>query len=375
MTASSGSSELFVGVMSGTSLDGIDVAIVDFSGSTPTIVYAQTSAYDGELRDALRRLCAGEAVGVGELFSYDALLGEAYAESVNAALTAAGLDPGQIGAIGCHGQTLWHSPDTTPAFTVQIGDPNRVAAGTGIDTVADLRRKDIAFGGQGAPLAPVLHRALFRDRAEDRVIANIGGIANITILPADPQSPVSACDTGPGNTLADAWIERHHGQRFDRDAAWARGGQIIEPLLEGLLASEPYYAAAMPKTTGTEYFNLARIEPQLSTEHDPRDVMATLVELTVRSLAAEIDRLPLSRPACYVCGGGAHNPLLLERLAAALPDSSVKSTAALGIDPDFVEATAFAWLARERLAGRPIELVDITHADRNTVLGGLYSAH
>ncbi len=373
MTAS-GSSELFVGVMSGTSLDGIDVAVVDFQPGAASIVHAQTVAYDDELRGALRRLCAGEAFGVSEFFRYDAILGDTYANAVNATLASAGLEAGRVGAIGCHGQTLWHSPDTTPAFTVQIGDPNRVAAGTGIATVADFRRKDMALGGQGAPLAPVLHRALFRHPQEDRVIANIGGIANITVLPADTGSAISACDTGPGNTLADAWIERHRGQRFDRDGAWARGGRVIETLLEAWLGSEPYFAAAAPKTTGTEYFNLARIEPQPEPGLDPRDVMATLVELTARSLAAEISRLPLSRPACYVCGGGAQNPLLLERLAAAMPDSTVHSTAALGVDPDYVEATAFAWLARERLAGRPIQLVDITHAERNSLLGGLYSA-
>ncbi len=373
MTAS-GSSELFVGVMSGTSLDGIDVAVVDFQPGAASIVHAQTVAYDDELRGALRRLCAGEAFGVSEFFRYDAILGDTYANAVNATLASAGLEAGRVGAIGCHGQTLWHSPDTTPAFTVQIGDPNRVAAGTGIATVADFRRKDMALGGQGAPLAPVLHRALFRHPQEDRVIANIGGIANITVLPADTGSAISACDTGPGNTLADAWIERHRGQRFDRDGAWARGGRVIETLLEAWLGSEPYFAAAAPKTTGTEYFNLTRIEPQPEPGLDPRDVMATLVELTARSLAAEISRLPLSRPACYVCGGGAQNPLLLERLAAAMPDSIVHSTAALGVDPDYVEATAFAWLARERLAGRPIQLVDITHAERNSLLGGLYSA-
>jgi anhydro-N-acetylmuramic acid kinase len=159
------------------------------------------------------------------LYHYDALLGEAYADAINAAVAAAGLKTDEISAIGCHGQTIWHSPDSSPAFTVQIGDPNRTAAGTGITTVADFRRMDMAVGGQGAPLAPVLHRALFRNPDEDRVIANIGGIANITVLPADAQLPISACDTGPGNTLADAWIERHRGQRFDRDGEWAGGGR------------------------------------------------------------------------------------------------------------------------------------------------------
>ncbi len=373
MTAS-GSSELFIGVMSGTSLDGIDVAVVDFQPDTPRIVHAQTIAYEDELRNALRDLCAGAAVSISELYRHDALLGDAYAAAVNTVLEASGIEPIRIHAIGCHGQTLWHSPDTTPAFTVQLGDPNRVVAGTGIATVADFRRKDMAHGGQGAPLAPVLHRALFRHPQEDRVIANIGGIANITVLPADPQAPISACDTGPGNTLADAWIERHRGQRFDRDGEWARGGTVIESLLDAWLENEPYFAAEAPKTTGTEYFNLARVTPQLPDDPDPRDVMATLVELTARSLAAEISRLPLVQPACYVCGGGAHNALLLERLATALPDSQVASTAALGVDPDYVEATAFAWLARERLAGRPVALTDITHAQRNGVLGGLYSA-
>lgn len=358
--------------MSGTSLDGIDVAIVAFEADTPRILHAQTTAYDQQLRQALRRLCNGDAVSVSELYRHDALLGDAYAEAVNDALAAAGLDAHQVGAIGCHGQTLWHSPDTVPAFTVQIGDPNRIAAATGITTVADFRRMDVALGGQGAPLAPLLHRALFQHPDEDRVIANIGGIANITVLPAADRSAISACDTGPGNTLADAWIERHRELRFDRDGEWARGGTIIESLLAEWLHNEPYFAAAAPKTTGTDYFNLARLESSLVAGQDPRDVMATLVELTARSLAAEMVRLPLTRPACYVCGGGAQNPFLLERLAAALPDWRLDSTATLGVDPDYVEATAFAWLARERLAGRPVQVVDITHASRNGVLGGLY---
>ncbi|MDJ0778392.1 MAG: anhydro-N-acetylmuramic acid kinase [Gammaproteobacteria bacterium] len=368
------SGELFVGIMSGTSLDGIDVAIVAFEGDAPHIVHAQTTAYDAQLRQALRRLCNGDAVSVSELYRHDALLGDAYAEAVNDALAAAGLDAHEVAAIGCHGQTLWHSPDTVPAFTVQIGDPNRIAAATGITTVADFRRMDVALGGQGAPLAPLLHRALFHHPDEDRVIANIGGIANITVLPASDRCAISACDTGPGNTLADAWIERHRELRFDRDGEWARGGKIIESLLAKWLHDEPYFAAAAPKTTGTDYFNLARFESSLVAEQDPRDVMATLVELTARSLGAEMARLPLTHPACYVCGGGAQNPFLLERLAAALPDWRVDSTAALGIDPDYVEATAFAWLARERLAGRAVQVVDITHASRNGILGGLYLA-
>ena len=364
--------ELYAGMMSGTSLDGIDVAIVDFAEERPQPVFCLTTAYDDSLRRTLRRLCSGEPCDLEILYRCDAQLGDAYAAALEAALQQAGLAPPDIRAVGCHGQTLWHSPDSTPAFTVQIGDPNRVAA-TGIITVADFRRKDVANGGQGAPLAPLLHRALLRDSDEDRVIVNIGGIANITALPANPAAAVRACDTGPGNSLMDAWIERHRQLRFDEAGQWARGGSAIDGLLVALLQHEPYFTAPQPKTTGTETFNLAWLEPRLSPDYDPRDVQATLLELTARTIAAEIDRLPLIAPACYVCGGGARNPYLLQRLGAALPDSRIDTTATLGLDPDYVEATAFAWFARERLAGRPLALTDITRARRDGVLGAIYA--
>ena len=261
-----------------------------------------------------------------------------------------------------------------PAYTAQIGDPGRLAVLSGITTVADFRRKDIALGGQGAPLATAFHRFLFRSDVEARVVINIGGIANITYLPADPQGAMLGFDTGPGNTLLDYWVGRHRHSAYDSSGEWARGGDIIEDLLKRMLGDEPYFVTPAPKSTGTEYFNQNWLEPYLREDYEPRDVQATLVELTVITLAEAIRQIPQSPANCYVCGGGANNRYLLERLALALPDRGIQTTAALGLDPDYVEAVAFAWLARERIERRPGNDPSVTHASRATTLGGIYLA-
>ena len=370
-------SELYVGLMSGTSLDGVDVAIVDFAQFPPQLHFCSTTAYSASVRDRLLDLCRSQTTSLDELYSLDAELGEIYAGVVNAALKEAGISPQQIIAIGCHGQTIRHSPDSAVPYTAQIGDPNRIAVRTGIDTVADFRRKDIALGGQAAPLAPAFHRFLFRSSKENRAVINIGGISNISYLPADPGAPILGFDTGPGNTLLDYWTDQHRNTAFDEGGAWASTGAVNHELLAQMLDDEPYFRQAAPKSTGTEYFNpdwlMNFLNSAASKSLAPADVQTTLVELTVRTIAAALIELPSGIQNCYLCGGGARNLYLMERLALALPECTVNTTANLGLDPDFVEASAFAWLARERVNLRAGNIPEVTRAQQTTILGGIYA--
>ena len=370
-------SDLYVGLMSGTSLDGVDVAIVDFAQSPPHLHFCSTTPYSASVRDRLLDLCRSQTTSLDELYSLDAELGEIYAGVVNAALNKAGIPPQQIVAIGCHGQTIRHSPDSAVPYTAQIGDPNRIAARTGIDTVADFRRKDIALGGQAAPLAPAFHRFLFRSSKEDRAVINVGGISNISYLPADHSAPILGFDTGPGNTLLDYWTEQHRNTPFDEGGTWARTGTVNNELLARMLDDEPYFRQATPKSTGTEYFNpdwlMTFLNSAVSKSLAPADVQTTLVELTARTIAEALIDLPSGIQNCYLCGGGAHNLYLMERLALALPDCTVNTTAKLGLDPDFVEASAFAWLARERVNRRTGNIPEVTRAKKTTILGGIYT--
>lgn len=367
-------SEIYIGLMSGTSLDGIDAAIVDFGEFPPRVLHCQTTAYPQTTRQALLTLCRSQSTTLDALYSLDAELGEIYAASVNQSLVTAGIDSAQVIAVGCHGQTIRHSPDTSPPYTVQIGDPNRLASLCGITTVADFRRKDIALGGQAAPLAPAYHQFLFRSETENRVVINIGGIANITLLPADPQAPVLGFDTGPGNTLLDFWSDQNLGKSFDNNGDWARSGRVVDSLLNQMLTSEPYFVLTAPKSTGTEYFNPNWLAAFLADDHAAEDVQASLVELTAITLTEAIRGLPAMPANCYVCGGGAHNRYLLERFANLLPDCGVQTTSSLGLNPDYVEAAAFAWLARERINLRGGNIPQVTHARHTTVLGGVYAA-
>jgi anhydro-N-acetylmuramic acid kinase len=366
--------EIYIGLMSGTSLDGVDVAVVDFASFPPRVMHCSTEPYPRDIRQALQQLCHAQSTTLDALYSLDAGLADIYAGSVDRALAAAGLDAAQVTALGCHGQTLRHSPDTDPPYTVQIGDPSRLAALSGIDTVADFRRKDIALGGQAAPLAPAFHRYLFQTGDENRAVINIGGIANLTWLPADSAAPLLGFDTGPGNTLLDYWIEKQQGLPYDEDGNWARGGRVDEELLANMLGAEAYFKAAAPKSTGTEYFSPDWLEGFLPARAEPRDIQATLVELTAATIADAVSALPAAAVNCYLCGGGAHNAYLLERLRLRLPECGLQTTAALGMDPDFVEAAAFAWLARERVCLRSGNIPEITRARRETLLGGIYAA-
>jgi anhydro-N-acetylmuramic acid kinase len=359
--------ELYIGLLSGTSVDGIDAALVEFDDGALKVRAATITPFDPELRDELLGFMAGRYRGdaIDALGRLDRAVGEAFAGAALALLAQAGVEARAVRAIGSHGQTVRHRP---PRFTLQIGDPNTLATATGIPVVGDLRRKDVALGGQGAPLVPAFHAAVFGSRDEDRAIVNVGGIANLTVLARD--GAVAGGDVGPGNALLDAWCQRHTGQAFDAQGGWAASGRVDEPLLAAL-RSEPFFGRPAPKSTGRELFSLAWLERHLGARAPaPADVQATLVELTASTIADAVRAARVAR--VYLCGGGAHNRALSERLAARLPGIPVRTTAELGLDVDHVEAAAFAWLAREALAGRPGNLPQVTGASRPALLGGLW---
>jgi anhydro-N-acetylmuramic acid kinase len=368
-------SDFYLGLMSGTSLDGIDAAIVDLSTQPPKVLAAQTRAYSSDVRDVLLLLAQGDSAAEIELLGkMDMRLGEQFAQAALALIDASGLGTGAINAIGSHGQTVRHRPDGPSPFTLQIGDPNVIAERTGITTVADFRRRDLAAGGQGAPLAPAFHAACFRRSDEERAVLNLGGIANLTVLPADPQIPITGFDTGPANVLLDAWIARHRGSRFDADGAWAASGRIIPSLLETFMG-EPFLRAKPPKSTGRELFHLGWLDAQLgATSYAAEDVQATLTAYTAQSVAAALQAWAPGTRRLLVCGGGAHNGQLMRSMSDLLSGIEIESTAIHGIDPDWIEAAAFAWMARETLAGRFSSPPSVTGARNATILGGIYLA-
>lgn len=366
----------YIGLMSGTSVDGIDTVLVDLSEDRPVLLAAQTRDWSPLLRECLlETLNRPTQISLAALGKLDAELGEAFADAALASVHSAHLQPAQITAIGSHGQTLFHAPTANPAFSLQAGDANRIAARTGITTVADFRRRDIALGGQGAPLVPAFHQALFSQPGVTRAILNIGGIANVTLLPA-AACPIAGFDTGPGNVLLDTWIGKQRQERFDRDGEWAASGTCSEPLLEKLMR-ETYLNQAPPKSTGRELFCLDWLEHNLSAEFGnlpAADIQATLVEFTAASIASALQRHTVPVDEMYVCGGGAYNRFLMQRLQALLPACAIDTTESLGLHPDWVEATAFAWLAKQTLEGKPGNLPSVTGASRPTVLGAIYPA-
>ena len=360
---------LYLGLISGTSADGIDAALVDFEAGC-RLRLGRTYPWTPALRDRLVALGQGhDAASLDELGALDVQVAEAFAAAALALLTEAGINAGRVRAIGSHGQTVRHRPGHASPFTWQLGDGHHIAERCGITTVADFRRRDIAAGGQGAPLVPAFHAAALHSPAEDRAVLNLGGIANFTLLPA--AGVVRGFDTGPANALLDAWCARHTGATFDASGAFAARGRVDDDLLARLL-DEPWFALPPPKSSGREQFHLDWVQARLSGGERPEDVQATLLELTAASV---VDALRATQPATQrllACGGGVHNPLLLRRIGARLPGVVVESTAAHGLDPDFVEAMAFAWLARETLAGRPGNLPAVTGARGPRVLGAIH---
>jgi len=362
------SGELFIGLMSGTSADGIDAVLVQSDGERGRLVATYHRPMPQDLRAEILAFRQPGDDELHRLATLDAQLADEYAVAVLALLTDAGVSAESVSAIGQHGQTLRHHPSGDIPYTVQIGDPNRLAERTGITVVADFRRRDMAAGGQGAPLVPAFHAAQLAMPGIATAVVNIGGIANVTLIAAD--GGVTGWDTGPGNTLLDAWVSRHQGVPFDDGGDWAATGEIIHPLLSGML-EDPYFARPHPKSTGPELFNLDWVTSHLVGEA-AADVQRTLVELTAASIArALVDASP---KVVRVCGGGARNGFLMQRLCARLPECEVTTTAAAGVDPAWVEAWAFAWLAEQTLAGQPGNVPSVTGAKGPRVLGGIYRA-
>jgi len=369
---------LYIGLMSGTSADAIDAALVDFSSTPLQLIARHSRPFDRATRAAIQQLAHPGANEIDRMGHLDRHLGEAFAEVTLELLALAGVKADQVTAIGSHGQTLRHRPpgsEQTP-FSLQVGDPNIIAQRTGITTIADFRRRDMAAGGQGAPLVPAFHRACFASTGQDRAIVNIGGIANLTWLPRDGEKIVGF-DTGPGNGLMDAWIGHALGKAYDDQGQWAASGQADPELLERLLA-HPYFERPHPKSTGPEEFHRGWLETQLvQLRHElrPEDVQATLLALTATSLAREIEALAAKAPAeIYLCGGGAYNRELMQQLQTRLPRHSVTSTEALGLSPEWIEAVAFAWLAQQTWTGLPGNLPCVTGARAACLLGAIYPA-
>lgn len=360
---------LFIGLISGTSMDGVDAALVDCSGDCPRLAAALRIPYP---RDLAGRLVAavrsrGECP-LRQAAVLDAEVAAVFAEAALAVVGEANESLSRVEAIGSHGQTLWHAPAGNPPHTVQIGSPARIAALSGLVTVGDFRTGDMALGGQGAPLAPVFHDWLFRRPGEDRLVVNIGGIANLSVLAAD--GAVTGFDTGPGNTLLDAWTQEHLGKPYDENGEWARLGSAQPRLLANLLADR-YFDVEPPKSTGPEYFNLRWLNRAGVADEAPEDVQATLTELTAASIADAV-KASCRGAALAVCGGGASNGFLMERLAAHCPGSRPVSTQAWGVHPDWVEAAGFALLARARLREQPGNAPSVTGARAAIPLGGVF---
>jgi len=368
----------FIGVMSGTSLDGIDVVIIDLQNNHHVeLIAAHTYAFEPTLKQSLKTLIERQHCDLRKFGELDIALGQAIASAINTLLEENNINPTAIKAIGSHGQTVFHHPEGQYPFSLQIGNANVIAELTGISTVADFRQRDMVLGGQGAPLVPAFHKALFEDQQQYRAIINIGGISNITVLPAtNPDHQVIGFDTGPGNVLLDAWYEQHQHGPYDHDGLWGSTGAVNKELLAHLL-KDAYFKQAIPKSTGREYFNLVWLQQKLTEFQrplEPQDIQATLTALTAHSIAQDIHRYASQTKAIYICGGGSHNSSLMTMLQQSLANIAVSTTEKLGLHADWVEACAFAWLAAQTLANKTGNLPDVTGAQRATILGGIYSS-
>lgn len=378
-------SKLYIGLMSGTSIDGIDAALVDFSSTPPQLIAHSDTPFPEEMRNDIIALCSPGDNEIDRCGKLDINIGKLLAQSVISLLEDAAVDARDVIAIGSHGQTVRHRPFIGSPFTLQIGDPNTIAQQTGITTVADFRRKDMAAGGQGAPLVPAFHQTLFNSpnshatlKKANTVVVNIGGMANATFLQKEA-GKTHGFDTGPGNTLLDAWIGEHKDLHYDTNGNWGATGSVNKTLLKALL-SDPYFELSPPKSTGREYFNLPWLNQhleQLDLPLSPRDVQATLLQLTTSSIVNAIKEYGPDTDEILVCGGGVHNIRLMSSLLSSAQnliskDIKAISTAEKGINPDQMESMAFAWLAMRTLERRPGNLPSVTGACEEVVLGAVY---
>lgn len=361
----------FIGLISGTSVDGVDTAVCRFGERSCEVVAARTFALPPAIAERVQNLIRSGRGSLAEIGSIDVALGRFFGDCALALVRSAGLTTSEIMAIGHHGQTVWHEPAPPEPFSWQLGDPNSVAAITGIDTVADLRGIDIALGGQGAPLVPAFHAWLFGSDSVPRIILNIGGIANVTVLV--PGRPVLGFDTGPGNTLLDHWIRQSRNRPYDDRGGWAASGEADDSLLSALLG-DAYFSLRPPKSTGRELFNAEWLQDhldRLTAGLSDVNVAASLLELSARTICDAIAGLGLADYELFACGGGVRNLALMARIGE-LTGRKPRTTAELGLDPDFVEAAAMAWLARARVTREPGNLPTVTAARQSAVIGALY---
>jgi anhydro-N-acetylmuramic acid kinase len=387
---------MYIGMISGTSVDGIDAALVDFSGSTPKLIETHSEKIPAELKTAALTFHSSGENELDRLGTADVQLGRLFGQATNNLLKKANIQASDVVAIGSHGQNIRHRPDAAYPFTLQIGDPNIIAELTGITTVADFRRRDIAAGGNGAPFAPLFHNEVLRSKTTNRAIVNIGGISNVSLLAPtlalpravaqgreqDPKLPplhevrgragvgVIGFDIGPGNGLLDAWIKKHKNKEYDQNGEWAATGKIDQELLDKLLA-DPYFKKAAPKSTGREYFNLTWLNNYLE-QQAAVDVQATLVELTAQTIIDAVKKQDFKNGELVICGGGTHNKYLMQRLAKLAPEFSVLTTDDLDIPADWIEAMLFAWLAKQTMEHKQVDTCSVTGAKHPVILGGIY---
>lgn len=368
-------SDYYIGLMSGTSMDAVDVVIVDLEDNQCKLLKHYSHEIPVQVKKTLASLIEPAADEISRMMQMDVALGQLFAEAINQLLTQCELNRSDIKAIGSHGQTIRHYPAAQHPATLQIGDANIIAELTGITTVADFRRRDIAAGGQGAPLVPAFHNIIFHDSNLDQVILNLGGIANITLLTSNDNT-VTGYDTGPANCLLDSWVHQHLKLNYDRDGEWAASGHVHPGLLERML-NDHYFALPAPKSTGREYFNLGWLNEILKSFPGlaPHDVQATLLELTARTISDAIEHSLPSATQVLVCGGGVHNKQLMLRLNELLVGQHITSTNSVGIDPDWIEAMAFAWLAKQTLSGKTGNIPSVTGAQHPVILGAIYPAN
>lgn len=365
-------SQLFIGLMSGTSMDAIDCALVNFRDADFELVATHCSPYPPQTRQALLNLCSPGENEINRCGQLDREVGFLFAKACNSLLKTAGMSSTCILAIGSHGQTVRHQPLLQHPFTLQIGDPNIIAELTGITTIADFRRRDMVRGGQGAPLTPAFHHFAFSSSSKSRVVVNIGGIANLTFLPNDNKASVKGFDCGPGNTLLDEWIRRHHDQHYDRDGTWAKSGRVDDVLLRRFLEDD-YCKLPYPKSTGREYYNLSWLDKKLAgVSVSPSNVQATVAQFTAHCIMDGINQDTRDSCEILLCGGGVHNKDLVERIDGLKGRHHLFTTDRFGVDPDWVEAIAFAWLARQTLNRLPGNLPAVTGAQGECVLGGIF---
>lgn len=358
---------LYIGLMSGTSMDGIDAALVDLPANK--LIHGLTKKYSEETKKRIEQFLVCKDLSLASICQLNTLIGREFAGAVNDLLQEANISPAQIDAIGSHGQTVCHDTSCTIPYTLQLGCAHTISSLTGITVVADFRNRDLVNGGQGAPFAPLYHQELFKDVEPNLAIVNIGGISNVTFI--SKQNPTIGWDIGPGNCLMDLWIFLNQGKAYDADGAWARKGVVLAPLLEHLLA-DPFFKLSPPKSIGKEYFSFDWLNTYLKQDYQAKDIQATLLALTAHSIADTISSKNDKIAQLYLCGGGAHNILLHDTLKELLPNIKVSSIAEAGVSPDFLEAMMFAWMASLTLNGKPVDLSTITGAKNIEILGAIY---